>query len=105
MEKPLKKITFNQLNKLIDQWMEAHPNASQFDKAPIAGIVFKKSNWKEDFSLESRTYEAVITQKYWFPGIGGNSLFASNLDKTDICINLTPYLGSWEIDYCYYKEN
>ena len=106
MEKPLKKITFNQLNKLVNQWMESHPNASQFDKAPIAGIVFKSSNWKEDFSLESRTYEAVITQNYWLHNNRrGSSLFATNLDKTNVCINLTHYLGSWKIDYCYLKDN
>ena len=106
MEKPLKKITFNQLNKLVNQWMESHPNASQFDKAPIAGIVFKSSNWKEDFSLEFRTYEAVITQNYWLHNNRrGSSLFATNLDKTDVNINLTHYLGSWKIDYCYLKDN
>ena len=68
-------------------------------------MVFKAENWPDkDYSEESRSYAFSSDNKYFVPGMGGNSIYASSLDGTDSGVRLDWYLGEWKIDYCYIKE-
>ena len=103
----MKKLTLSELFKAFYKHNEENNITSQFaDEHPLLGvIVFKSENWpNQDFSLESRSYLFSSDNKFFISGMGGNSIFASNLDNTDH-IRLDWYLRDWKIDYCYLKEN
>jgi hypothetical protein len=68
--------------------------------------VFKNESWpqrKEDYPLESRSYEFRSDEKYFLPEMGGNSIFATSLDGSDRNVRLDHYLHMWKVDYCYLK--
>lgn len=79
---------------------------SQFDdKNHLWGVVvFKDEGANKGFSLESRSYRFTSDNKFFISGMGGNSIFANNLDNTDRGIRLDWYLPEWKIDYCYIEN-
>lgn len=99
----MKKITWTQMTDAL--WKHNEDNnitCKGTDKNPIYGVVvYKASNWKEEYSLESRSYKVSSDNKAFIPGQLGNSIFASNLDGTDKYVRLDWYKGDWEVDYCY----
>lgn len=102
-----KHITFEQLCNAFYKHNEDNNVTSQFDDPnPLVGVVvFKSENWPhQDYSLESRSYRFTSDNKFFISGMGGNSIFANNLDKTDHGVRLDWYLGSWQIDYCYIEN-
>ena len=104
----MNKLTFSQLCDAFHKHNEENNVTSQFDDDNrLTGvIVFKSSNWpKTDYSLESRSYRFTSDNKYFVPGMCGNSIFASNLDGTDKCIRLEQYIGRWKIEYCYIEDH
>ena len=103
----MEKLTLSQLFEKFYKFNEENNVHSQFSEPSIYGvIVFKESNWKTKYSLESRSYVVNSSNKLFVSGCGGNSIYATNLDHTDNDIRLDAYLNSWEIDYCYLlKEN
>ena len=103
----MQKLTTTQLFEKFAEHNEKYNVRSQFDdKNHLVGvIVFKSDNWPDkNFSLESRSYAFTSDNKFFIPGMGGNSIFARNLDGTDN-IRLDWYLGQWRVDYCYIKED
>lgn len=69
---------FYEYNKLID-W-------NDYKAAIVAYVVYSNDtqSWRRhDYSLESRTYAFGSNNKAFIPGMGGYSIFAQNLDKTD----------------------
>lgn len=102
----MKKLTLSQLYDAFYKFNEEHHITSQFEGPSINGvIVFKESNWETKYSLESRSYVVNSGNKSFISSIGGNSIYATNLDHTDNDIRLDSYLNLWEVDYCYLKEN
>lgn len=102
----MEKLTLSQLYNAFYKFNEEHNVHSQFSEPSIDGvIVFKESNWKPKYSLESRSYVVNSSNKRFISGCRGNSIFATNLNHTDQCIRLNGYLHEWEIDYCYLKED
>ena len=102
-----KHITFAQLCNAFYKHNESTNVTSQFqDKKALKGVVvFKSENWPNTgYSLESRSYRFSSDNKYFISEMGGNSIFARNLDGTDNNIRLDWYLGSWKIDYCYIEN-
>ena len=101
----MEKLTLSQLYDAFYKFNREHNITKQFEEPSINGvIVFKESNWKTQYSLESRSYVVNSGNKHFISGMGGNSIFGSNLDRTDICVRLDHY--NWEVDYCYLlKEN
>lgn len=104
----MKKMTFGELVDAFYKHNEENNVTSQFeDKKCLLGVVvFKDKGVNKGYSLESRSYVFTSDNKYFIAGMGGNSIFANNLDKTDHGVRLDWYLGTkgWDIDYCYIKE-
>lgn len=100
-------ITLGQLDQIFRKHNVDNNVTSQFDdpNALKGVVVFKDKGANKGYSLESRSYIFSSDNKYYIAGMGGNSIFAHNLDKTDN-IRLDWYLHdpNWEIDYCYIKD-
>ena len=106
----MKKITFTELCEKFYKHNEENGVTSQFaDKKALVGVVvFKQESWpdaKEEYALESRSYALSSDNKFFVPGMGGNSIYADCLDGTDRGVRLDWYLRDWKIDYCYIKED
>lgn len=100
----MKKLTLSQLFAAFRKFNEEHNITSPFDEPSIDGvIVYKESNWKTQYSLESRSYLVNSGNKFFIPGIEGNSIFGDSLDGIDKCVRLD--YTNWEVDYCYLKED
>jgi len=69
---------FYEYNRLTD-W-------NDYKAAIVAYVVYSNDtqSWRRhDYSLESRTYAFGSNNKAFIPGMGGYSIFAQNLDRTD----------------------
>jgi hypothetical protein len=104
----MEQLTLKQLLDKIDEHNKDHSIRSQYsDEHPLnCVIVFKNESWpdrKEDYSLESRSYEFRSDEKYFLPEMGGNSIFATSLDNSDRNVRLDHYIHQWKIDYCYVR--
>lgn len=102
----MKKMTFDELFERFSNHNQENGVQTQFSDSSsnrlVGVVVFKSENWpSKNFSLESRSYRFASDNKYFVPGLGGNSIFADSLDGTDVCIRLDYYLSEWEVDYCY----
>lgn len=101
----MNKITFDELCELFEEHNEKNRIDGNLngDKALVGVVVFSSDNWKEDYSLESRSYVISSKAKFFNPNMIGKSLYSTNLDKTDRMVRLDYYLNYWKIDYCYIK--
>ena len=104
-----KHISLAELCEAFYQHNEQNNITSQFEdqNALVGVVVFKQSSWPNDevqYSLESRSYRFTSDNKYFIAGMGGNSIFAESLDKSDKGVRLDWYLGTWDIDYCYIEN-
>lgn len=91
----MKKITFDELRDILTE-----------DSSKEGVIVFKQNvDWKEEYSLEERSYKVSGDNKFFKSYLLGNSLFGTNLTGTDKCVRLDWYMkqeeNPWLIDYCY----
>ena len=68
-------------------------------------VVIDQSSFDKEYSEESRSYMFRSDNKYFVSGMGGNSIFASSLDGTDVGVRLDWYLNKWKIEYCYILED
>ena len=99
-------LKINQLFDMIKEHNAAHSVKSQYsDPSPLnCVIVFKNESWPgKEYSLESRSYEFRSDEKYFLSGMGGDSIFATSLDKSDVNVRLDRYLNKWKVDYCYLR--
>lgn len=87
-------ISFSEFNKIM--W-----DAREAGKLATGVIVFKKDNWKTEYSLESRSYRVNNMDNYFDKDKISQAWWASNLDGTDNNIRLDYYINDWKIDYCY----
>ncbi len=100
------KLGLNQMFDVIKEHNIEHSVKSQYsDLNPLnCVIVFKNESWpRKEYPLESRSYEFRSDEKYFISGMGGSSIFASSLDKSDINVRLDRYLHKWKVDYCYLR--
>jgi len=67
-----------------------------------AVVVYKETNWEEDYSLESRSYRIERDNKFFQENKISNSLYGNCLDGCDFGVRLDWY--NWEVDYCYILE-
>lgn len=94
----MEKLTKEQLFDAFYQFNQEHGDAT----SPLVGvIVFKASNWKEPYSLESRSYRVSSANK-GFRSCAGSSIYGFNLDGTDSFVRLDWY--DWDVDYCYLEK-
>ena len=103
----MKKITLYQLCKIFDKHnSEARITQQYSDQSPLTGVVvFKQSNYTKVYSEQSRSYAFTSDNKYFIPEMGGSSIFAECLDGSEHMVRLDYYVGQWDIEYCYIKEN
>lgn len=87
-------ISFSEFNEIM--W-----DAREAGKLAVGVIVFKKDNWKTEYSLESRSYRVNNMDNYFDKDKISQAWWASNLDGTDNNIRLDYYINDWKIDYCY----
>lgn len=102
----MNKMTFEQVYERFVKHNEKNGVESQFSDSSsnrlFGVVVFKSENWPDsNYSLESRSYRFASDNKFFVSGLGGNSIFADCLDKTDAGVRLDYYLNNWKIDYCY----
>ena len=100
------KLEINQLFDLIKEHNTDHSVKSQYSDPSSLNcvIVFKNESWPgKEYPLESRSYEFRSDEKYFLSGMGGDSIFATNLDKSDADVRLDKYLNKWKVDYCYLR--
>lgn len=102
----MKKITFTELETIIREHNQKNGIEQQFqDQNPLqCVVVYKEEGDNKGYSLESRSYQFRSDNKYFLPSMGGNSIFARNLDNTD-SNRVDWYFGNWKIDYCNVVES
>lgn len=97
------KITYAEMAAAFRAHERNHPNEH------LTGcIVFTEDSFKQEYSLESRTYRVSSDNKAFQPNMGGYSIYGSSLDGTDIGVRLEGYMAAerggskgWKVDYCY----
>lgn len=67
-----------------------------------AVIVFKQSNFKQEYSEESRSYESYSDQWGWDYDKLGRCRIGHCLDGKDKNVRLDYY--NWDIEYWYWKD-
>lgn len=66
-----------------------------------AVLVFSQASFKQEYSLESRSYKIYNTGNYFDNSKISKSLWANNLDGTDRMVRLDYYLHDWNCEYGY----
>ena len=92
MAKTNNKLTFGEMVTIMRQARRNNQDLS-------AVIVYAKSNWEQEYSLESRSYVTSNTCKYFCEDKISKSYFGTCLDGTDPCVRLDHY--DWQVEYCY----
>lgn len=95
------------------QKMKTYFRAAERQNQHLTGyIVISPASFEDVYSLESRTYVVCSDNKAFRPNIGGYSIFASSLDKSDPYVRLDWYLASekggtngWQIERCYMEAD
>ena len=84
-------------------WDFNKANPDKEDDECITGvIVYKASNWKKTYPLESRSYRVSNANRAFQDGKIANSMFGYCLDGTDQGVRLDWY--NWKVDYCYMES-
>lgn len=102
----MKKMTFEEVYDKFYKHNE-EKGCSQFSDQEriVAVVVFKQGPWfNAEYTEQQRSYAFSSDNKYFIPGMGGNSIFADCLDGVERGVRLDWYLGKWQVDYCYIKE-
>ena len=92
------KIPFSKLSQIMNTFNDRFPE-KEGDACLSGVIVFKASNWKTDYSLESRSYRVWNNNRAFQTDKISNSLSGDSLDGTDKGVRLDWY--GWDVDYCY----
>lgn len=71
-------------------------------KHRMAVIVFKQSNFKDEYSVESRSYRSYSDQWGWDYDKMGNCRLGDCLDGTETGVRLDWY--NWDIEYWYWEN-
>lgn len=97
------KLSFSDVCAKFYEHNKQHNITGQYeDKKPLyAVVVFSQASFRQRYSLKSRSYRFRSDEKYFVPGMGGNSLFADCLDESEHGVRLDWYLRSWKVEYCY----
>ena len=83
---------------LFDEMNKCHETGSH----RTAVIVFKQSNFNQEYSEESRSYESYSDQWGWDFTKMGRCRVGNCLDGTDQGVRLDYY--DWEIEYWYWRD-
>lgn len=93
-----KHITYSEFCSEMYKWNASHNE----DKAEKFGvIVYKQSNFKNEYSEESRSYRVHNANRTFQKDKIANSLFGDCLDGTDNGVRLDWY--KWTVEFCYFE--
>lgn len=94
-------MNWQEMRKIIDKHNEENGITNQFgDKNPLYFvIVYKQSNFEEEFSETERSYRVRSDNKLFLSGMLGRSLFGNCLDGKDMGVRLDWY--NWEVERIY----
>ena len=94
----MEKITMSKLDEIMLEYNSRFPENA--DTAKIFGvIVFKQSNFTQEYSELSRSYRVSNANRRYQHGKISNSLRGECLDGTESGVRLDWY--NWEVEYCY----
>lgn len=82
---------------LFDEMNKCHETGNH----RTAVIVFKQSNFTQEYSEESRSYRSYSDQWGWDYSKLGNCRLADCLDGTDNGVRLDYY--DWEVEFWYWE--
>lgn len=100
-----KKSSWKAISDFAYDYFQQHPEIGQFNDAPEVIVTITKDSFKEEYSELTRSYRFILSQKYFLPGMGGNSIFAHCLDGSEMGIRLDYYLfNSWKIENVYMQS-
>lgn len=100
----MEKLTWKQLIDKIHKHNEEYNVTRQYgDENRLKCVVVFNDikSWNKEYPLESKSYRFGSDNKYFIPGMLGNSIFATSIDGTDCNIRLDHYIHEWTVDYCY----
>lgn len=97
------KLSFSDVCAKFYEHNKQHNITGQYeDKKPLyVVVVFSQNSFRQKYPLKSRSYRFRSDEKYFVPGMVGNSLHADCLDESEHGVRLDWYLGSWKVKYCY----
>jgi hypothetical protein len=87
----MKRISWNEFKAMC-----------QKSKDIVGYVVYKASNWSENYTEKERTYKVSADNKYFDSSKLCNSLFGDCLDGKDLGVRLDYY--NWDVDYVNVEE-
>lgn len=101
------RMSWKEAVQYLVAFNEKHDIHVKGDKPATCVIVavISPESFKQEYSLESRSYAFTNHNKFFIPSNTGRSIFASSLAGDDSNIRLEQYVpDSWKVEYCYIKE-
>lgn len=103
MNKKKKKLTWKQLMRLFTMFNDVKARTEAVlvkDSKLHAVVVFKASNWPDDYCpLDRRSYHCTSNNTCFHSDRYGKKCYASAMDGSDSHVNIA--VQGWEIEYCY----
>ena len=112
-EENVKKISYREAKEYLISFNKENNISSKGvskDKHASIVVVVTEESFEEVYPLEGRSYLVSHDNKAFMDNMGGYSIYAGSLDRTDPCVRLEGYLedegnpGGWKVEYCYIKE-
>lgn len=111
LNRVIRKTEINEQNMSYTELKSLFRKAENEGKHIVGYITFTEDSFDKEYSLESRTYVICSNNKAFQSGMGGYSIYASSVDKSDPLVRLERYMrdeqgGSdgWKIERCYIRE-
>lgn len=86
-------------DEIISKFRQFNRNGGDSMPPLTAYIVYTQSNFKTQYSEESRTYKIDSRSNLFHDGLISTSLFGDCLDGTEYGVRLDWY--NWKREYCY----
>lgn len=111
LNRVIRKTEINEQNMSYTELKSLFRKAENEGKHIVGYITFTEDSFDKEYSLESRTYVICSNNKAFQSGMGGYSIYASSVDKSDPLVRLERYMrdeqgdsDGWKIERCYIRE-
>ena len=102
------KLTYNEAKEYLTEYNKEHGYTSKGTDTHCTMVaVISEDSFKDEYSLEERSYVFTNDNKAFIEGQMGYSIFADSLDGSDRNVRIEQYLeeegnkGGWKVEYCY----